>query len=104
MDEPLLQVESKLDQLVAALLSLTQNQQLLLAFVAVCFVTKIFFFRKKDSTADTLTDLSQKVDDLTKEIREMKVMLGSILKMSDSSMPKGINQNDSPDPTADQGL
>jgi len=81
-DETTSQVEGIFRQLVAAVLSLTQSQQLLLAFVVVYFVIKMLF-RKNDPTADTIDDLAQKVDNLTNEVMEMKTML---LKMSEQSI------------------
>jgi len=86
------QVESKFDQLIAAFSSLTQNQQLLLAFVIFYFVTKMIF-PKKDLTADKVNDLAQKVDGLANEVKEMKAMLESLLKISEQSLTRGASCN-----------
>ena len=67
-------------QIIAAFSSMTLSQKIA-SVVAVCFVAKVTFFGKNDPRdAD---DLAQKVDNLTNEIREMKVILESILKMSE---------------------
>ncbi|KAL7537292.1 hypothetical protein ACHAXR_009090 [Thalassiosira sp. AJA248-18] len=78
------QFEGIFRQFVAVFLSLTQNQQLLLALVVLYFVTKILF-HETELRAETVDNLSQKVDDLTNEVREMKAMLESIAKMIDQS-------------------
>ena len=85
-DEPLSQLKKKLNQLVIAVSSLTQSQQLLLVF-AIYFVTKMLFSIKKEPTADII----QKVDDLSKEIREIKAMLESVLNMSELSMTREMD-------------
>jgi len=82
-NETLSQIESMYRQFVAAFSSLTQNQQLLLVFVVLYFATRILI--RKDSSAGAIDDLAQKVDGLTKEVRELKAMLESILKLSEQS-------------------
>jgi len=99
MDETPPQVEDMLQQLVAALLSLTQNQQLLLAFVVLYFLTKMIF-SKKDPTTDKMDDLARQVDDLTNEVRNIKTMLESILKMSEQNVARGMSCNDPSDVSA----
>jgi len=99
MDETPPQVEGMLQQLVAALLSLTQNQQLLLAVVVLYFLTKMIL-SKKDPTADKMDDLARQVDDLTNEVRDMKNMLETILKMSEQNVARGMSCNDPSDVSA----
>lgn len=67
-------------QIIAAFSSMTLSQQIT-SVVAVCFVAKVTFFGKHHPRdAD---DLAQKVHELTNEIRDMKVILERILKMSE---------------------
>ena len=80
--EPVESVKATLSQVVASLVSMPQNQQLLLAFVVLYFVTKILFGKKQYPSADAIDELSQNVEDLTNEVREMKAMLKSILELS----------------------
>ena len=75
-------IEGTIRQFVASLVSMPQNQQLLLAFVVLYFVTKIIFGKKQYPSADAIDELSQNVEDLTNEVREMKAMLKSILELS----------------------
>lgn len=77
--ETISQIESMFRQFVATFSSLSQNQQLLLACIVLYFVTKIFT-RKGDVRSEAIDD---KVDNLTNEVREMKAMLESILKLSE---------------------
>ena len=74
-------IEGAVRQVVASLVSMPQNQQLLLAFVFLYFVTKILSGKKYPSS-DAIDELSQNVEDLANEVREMKAMLKSILELS----------------------
>ena len=78
-------IESTFRDLVDALSSLTLNQLLLLAFVALYFLSKIFFRRTEVPTTETVDNLTRKVDDLTLEVREMKAVLERILELSEKS-------------------
>lgn len=78
-NETISQIESMFRQFVATFSSLSQNQQLLLACIVLYSVTKIFT-RKGDVRSEAIDD---KVDNLTNEVREMKAMLESILKLSE---------------------
>ena len=70
-------------QFAASILSKPRNQQLILA-IGLSFAAKMLFFRGGDaaltSAAHEMDHLSKKVDELTKEVREMKAMLELILK------------------------
>ena len=70
-------------QFAASILSKPRNQQLILA-IGLSFAAKMLFFRGGDaaltSAAQEMDHLSKKVDELTKEVREMKAMLELILK------------------------
>ena len=85
------QIEGIFSQFVATVLSLPQNQQLLLAFVILVLVTKMLFFRRMDYRTEEIDELAQKVDDLTNEVREMKDMIRLILKLSNENI---INQRE----------
>ena len=78
------QMKAAFRQVVATISSLPQIQQIVLAFIVFYFITKIVFVRK-DSAAETINDLNQKIDDLTKEVKEMKAMLKSVLRLSEQS-------------------
>lgn len=78
------QMKAVFRQVVATISSLPHIQQIVLAFIVFYFITKIVFVRK-DSAAETINDLNQKIDDLTKEVKEMKAMLKSVLRLSEQS-------------------
>jgi hypothetical protein len=67
-------------QIIAAFSSMTLSQQIVVSFVAIYFATRVIF-HKNDPRADD--DLAQKVHELANEIRDMKVILERILKMSE---------------------
>jgi hypothetical protein len=67
-------------QIIASFSSMTLSQQIA-SVVAICFVAKVTLFGKHDPRdAD---DLAQKVHELTNEIRDMKVILKRLLKISE---------------------
>lgn len=77
--------EELFTELVRTLTALPQNQQLLLAFVVLYFVSRMLF-RKRDPAAERIENLSKQVDDLTNEVMEMKAMLESVLKLSEQKL------------------
>lgn len=75
--------ETMFSQIIAAFLSLTSGQQiavLMFASFVTLYTVGTIIFRKYDSSGNE--DLAQRVDELSNEIREMKIILGQLLTMS----------------------
>ena len=79
VDTTLHYFEYILRQSIVAVSSLSQRQQLFLALFIMYFVTKMSFLgiRTESSSGGTM-DLVHRVEDLAKEVREMKAILKQI--------------------------
>lgn len=75
----LTQIEGVLRQAVSMFLTLSPNQQLLVAFFVLYFLAKMFFGKKGAIRSEEIDDLAQKVDDLAREVKEMKALLETIV-------------------------
>ena len=56
--------------------------QILLGVGVLYFGAKMLLSNRRDSNASAIAELSHKVDDLSKEVIEMKAMLETVLKVS----------------------
>jgi hypothetical protein len=83
-NETLSQLKDKAQQVMAAFLSLPQNQQMLLAFVVLYFMAKMIF-PGRDRNSEAIDELTTKVDSLTAEVVELKVMMKRILDLSEQN-------------------
>lgn len=80
VDTPSHYFEGILSRSIVAGSSLSQRHQLLLLLFVLYFVTTMFFLGTSESSSNgEVTDLVRKVEDLTKEVREMKAMLEKII-------------------------
>ena len=79
--------ETMFSQIIAAFLSLTSGQQIAVLMVAsfvTLYTVGAIIYRNNDSSGTE--DLAQRVDDLSNEIREMKVILERLITLSERNV------------------
>ena len=77
-------------QIIASFSHMTPTQQL--AILVTTFLIGTVIFSKNDARASD--DLAQKVDELTNEIREIKVLLESILILAEQNSRKLVDSEE----------
>lgn len=77
---PIPQAQALVSQAIATVLSMPQRHQALLAVVLLYLVSRVLLLGHSDPSAHQMDELNRKVDDLTAEIGEIKVLIEAMLR------------------------